>query len=237
MSIKSNVSEGALADAQVQMLRAAMQENPLPDGVTVKFKGQEEDSQEAMTFLINAFIGSIFLMLVILITQFNSFYQAFIVLSAIVFSTAGVLIGVLFSGQAFGIVMGGIGVIALAGIVVNNNIVLIDTYNDLKAKGLDSKEAILRTCAQRIRPVLLTSVTTILGLMPMVFALTISIIDRDFSIGAPSAQWWTMLASTIAGGLTFATILTLLVTPSLLMLGANLKQGVRKSGSVKEVLS
>jgi multidrug efflux pump len=171
-----------------------------------------------MVFLSNAFIVAIFLMLVILLTQFNSFYQAFIVLSAIVFSTAGVLLGLIATGQAFGIVMGGIGVIALAGIVVNNNIVLIDTYNDLKSKGMATKEAILRTSAQRIRPVLLTSVTAILGLMPMVFALTIDVIDRNISVGAPSAQWWTTLASTIAGGLTFATVLTLLITPSLLML-------------------
>jgi multidrug efflux pump len=218
ISIKSSVREDLLADAQVKKLREALAENPLPAGVNVKFKGQDEDSQEAMVFLSNAFIVAIFLMLVILLTQFNSFYQAFIVLSAIVFSTAGVLLGLIATGQAFGIVMGGIGVIALAGIVVNNNIVLIDTYNDLKSKGMATKEAILRTSAQRIRPVLLTSVTTILGLMPMVFALTIDVIDRNISVGAPSAQWWTTLASTIAGGLTFATVLTLLITPSLLML-------------------
>ena len=165
---------------------------------------------------------------VILLLQFNSFYQAFIVLSAIVFSTAGVLLGLVASGQAFGIVMGGIGVIALAGIVVNNNIVLIDTFNDLKSRGMDTKEAILRTSAQRIRPVLLTSFTTILGLIPMVFALTIDVIDREISVGAPSAQWWTMLASTIAGGLTFATILTLLITPSLLMLGDQINKFVKE---------
>ncbi|MBT1452441.1 efflux RND transporter permease subunit [Glaciecola sp. XM2] len=229
MSIKSNVADDLLPDAQVKELRAALMENPLPRGVTLKFKGQDEDSQEAMGFLTNAFIASIFLMLVILVTQFNSFYQAFIVLSAIVFSTAGVLLGLLATGQAFGIVMGGIGVIALAGIVVNNNIVLIDTYNDLVSQGVLGKDAILRTCAQRIRPVLLTSVTTILGLMPMVFALTINILERDISIGAPSAQWWTMLASTIAGGLTFATVLTLFVTPSLLMLADNIRTKKVKS--------
>nr|WP_136250248.1 efflux RND transporter permease subunit [Ningiella ruwaisensis] len=228
MSIKSAVREDLLADAQSQKLRQALAENPLPTGTKATFKGQDEDSQEAMTFLSNAFIVAIFLMLVILITQFNSFYQAFIVLSAIIFSTAGVLLGLLATGQAFGIVMGGIGVIALAGIVVNNNIVLIDTYNDLKKKGMDTKEAILRTSAQRIRPVLLTSVTTVLGLLPMVFALTIDILGRNISIGAPSAQWWTTLASTIAGGLAFATLLTLLITPSLLMLEDKLKRVKQK---------
>lgn len=224
MSIKAAVREDLLADTQSQKLRQALVQNPLPEGTSASFKGQDEDSQEAMNFLSNAFLAAIFLMLIILITQFNSFYQAFIVLSAIIFSTAGVLLGLLATGQAFGIVMGGIGVIALAGIVVNNNIVLIDTYNDLKKSGMDTKEAILRTSAQRIRPVLLTSVTTVLGLLPMVFALTIDILGRDISVGAPSAQWWTTLASTIAGGLTFATVLTLLITPSLLMLEDKLKR-------------
>lgn len=159
-------------------------------------------------------------MLIILVTQFNSFYQALLVMSAIVFSTAGVLLGLLVTGLPFGIVMGGIGVIALAGIVVNNNIVLIDTYNEFRQRVSDPKEAILRTAAQRMRPVLLTSVTTVLGLMPMVFALTIDVFELSVLVGAPSSQWWTQLSSAIAGGLTFATILTLFLTPCLLMLGA-----------------
>jgi multidrug efflux pump len=123
------------------------------------------------------------------------------------------------TGQAFGIVMVGLGVIALAGIVVNNNIVLIDTYNDLRKGGMEPVEAVLRTGAQRLRPVMLTSITTVLGLMPMVLALNIDIVGRDFNVGAPSTQWWTQLSSAIAGGLTFATILTLVLTPALLMLG------------------
>jgi len=133
----------------------------------------------------------------------------------------------LVTGQPFGIVMCGIGVIALAGIVVNNNIILIDTFNDVKAQGVPAKEAILRTAAQRMRPVLLTSITTVLGLMPMVFGLSIDIIGQDISIGAPSTQWWTQLSSAIAGGLTFATVLTLVLTPCLLMLGENVSVWVR----------
>jgi multidrug efflux pump len=222
MMIKAGIEPGLLADDQVNKIKSALAKIEIPQGVNVSFKGQDEDMQETMTFLMNAFITAIFLMMIILVTQFNSFYQAFLVLSAIVFSTAGVLLGLLFTGQTFGIVMGGIGVIALAGIVVNNNIVLIDTFNDLKKKGLPSTEAILRTAAQRMRPVLLTSITTVLGLMPMMFALTIDVIGRDISVGAPSAQWWTQLASAIAGGLTFATILTLFLTPCLLMIGENI---------------
>ena len=137
------------------------------------------------------------------------------------FSTGGVLLGHLIMNKPFGIVMSGVGVITLAGIVVNNNIVFIDTYNVLRSRGADAFEAILRTCAVRLRPVLLTTVTTILGLMPMVFALNIDLIARDVSVGAPSTQYWTQLSSAVAGGLAFATILTLLLTPSLLMIQAN----------------
>ncbi|MEQ3658167.1 MAG: efflux RND transporter permease subunit [Glaciecola sp.] len=222
MTIKAAVDPELLPDAQVNKIKEALQGLELPRGINVKFKGQDEDIQETMTFLSKAFITAIFLMSIILVTQFNSFYQAMLVLSAIVFSTAGVLLGLLVTGQAFGVVMVGLGVIALAGIVVNNNIVLIDTYNDLKKRGMSAQEALLRTGAQRMRPVLLTSVTTVLGLLPMVFALTIDIVGRDLSIGAPSAQWWTQLASAIAGGLTFATLLTLFLTPCLLMLGENM---------------
>jgi len=221
LSIKAGVDTNVLADDQVKKIKNSLSSVDIIDGIQVKFKGQDEDMQETMVFLVVAFLTAIFLMIIILVTQFNSYYQAILVLSAIVFSTAGVLLGLLVTGQTFGVVMGGIGVIALAGIVVNNNIVLIDTFNDLRKSGLPIKEAILRTAAQRMRPVLLTSITTVLGLLPMVFALTINIAGRDISVGAPSAQWWTQLASAIAGGLTFATVLTLFLTPCLLMLGEN----------------
>ena len=133
-------------------------------------------------------------------------------------STAGVLIGLMITGQAFGIVMTGVGVIALAGIVVNNNIVLIDTYNVLRKEGYAVIDAILRTGAQRLRPVMLTTITTILGLLPMVLQLNLDFFERTAVFGAPSTQWWTQLATAIAGGLTFATVLTLVLTPCLIVL-------------------
>lgn len=221
ITVNADVEEGLLVDDQVRKLRAALPQAGLDPSINIGFKGQDEDQREAGAFLTRAFVIAIFLMTAILVTQFNSFYQAGLVLSAIIFSTAGVLLGLLVTGQPFGIVMGGIGVIALAGIVVNNNIVLIDTYNDLRKQGLGASEAILRTAAQRLRPVMLTSVTTVLGLLPMVFALSIDIIGQDIAVGAPSTQWWTQLSSAIAGGLTFATILTLVLTPCMLMMGDN----------------
>jgi len=156
------------------------------------------------------------------VTQFNSIYQALLILTAVVFSTGGVLLGHLLLGMPFGIIMSSVGVITLAGIVVNNNIVFIDTYNVLRSRGTDFFDAILRTCAVRLRPVLLTTVTTIIGLMPMVLGVNVNLIAREISIGAPSSQWWTQLASSVAGGLAFATVLTLFLTPSLLMIQANL---------------
>lgn len=218
ITIAADVAPGVLANDQIIALQTAFDRMNLPDSVNINFAGEAEDQQEAMNFLIAAFFSAIGLMFLILLTQFNSFWQAFIVMSAIVFSIAGVLLGLLITGRPFGVVMGGIGVIALAGIVVNNNIVLIDTFNQLKSQGVSSLEAALRTGAQRFRPVVLTSITTALGLMPMVIGLNINFFTREVIYGAPSTQWWTELSAAIAGGLVFATILTLLVTPAMLML-------------------
>ncbi len=224
-TIEANVAPGVLVNNQVLALTAALEAADLPDGVNYSFAGEAEDQEESMAFLIGAFIAAILLMFVILVLQFNSFFQAFIVMSAIVFSIAGVLLGLLVTGRPFGVVMGGIGVIALAGIVVNNNIVLIDTYNDLKASGQSPLEAALRTGAQRLRPVILTSVTTALGLMPMVIGVNLNFFTREIVYGAPSTQWWTELSSAIAGGLVIATVLTLVVTPAMLMLGERNRRG------------
>lgn len=229
ITIESDVAPDVLVNDQVLKLRAALQQMDLPDNVTWSFAGEAEDQQDAMIFLIGAFITAIGLMFAILVTQFNSFYQALVVMSAIIFSVAGVLLGLLVTGRPFGVVMGGIGVIALAGIVVNNNIVLIDTFNDLKKTGMAPLEAALRTGAQRLRPVVLTSLTTALGLMPMVIGLNIDFANRSIVHGAPSTQWWTELSSAIAGGLAVATVLTLVVTPAMLMLRERRKPSTRKN--------
>ncbi|MFT6168602.1 MAG: multidrug efflux pump [Celeribacter sp.] len=218
-TIEANVAPGILVNDQVIALTAALNAAELPEGVEFSFGGEAEDQQESMVFLMSAFAAAIFLMFFILVLQFNNFFQAFVVMSAIVFSIAGVLLGLIVTGRPFGVVMGGIGVIALAGIVVNNNIVLIDTYNALKKSGQSPREAALRTGAQRLRPVFLTSVTTALGLMPMVIGLNLNFFTREMVLGAPSTQWWTELSSAIVGGLVVATVLTLVATPAMLMLG------------------
>ncbi|MCW4148498.1 efflux RND transporter permease subunit [Halomonas sp. 18H] len=218
ITIDADLAPGYLADERLNALLEAGNDS-LPDGLMVNVAGEQEDQQESMQFLASAFLIAIGLMALILVTQFNSFYQAGLVLSAIMFSTAGVLMGLLITGQAFGIVMVGMGVIALAGIVVNNNIVLIDTYNELRDQGMTPVEAALEAGCLRLRPVLLTAITTVLGLMPMVLGINVDLFTPALGFNAPSAQWWTQMSSAIAGGLTFATALTLLLTPCMLVIG------------------
>ncbi|CAH6781619.1 putative multidrug resistance protein [Vibrio chagasii] len=223
VNIMADMEEGYNLALELPKIELALSELGLPDSVDFRIRGQNEEQENSSAFLQSAFLVALAVMALILITQFNSFYQAFLILSAVLFSTVGVFVGLLIFQRPFGIVMSGIGVIALAGIVVNNNIVLIDTYNQLIKRGLDKRDAILRTGVQRLRPVMLTTVTTILGLMPMVLEMNIDLINQKIEFGAPSTQWWSQLATAIAGGLAFATVLTLVLTPCLLMLGRNNK--------------
>jgi multidrug efflux pump len=221
LSIDADVAAGVLVDDVVRQLKAEIPDLGVDPRVSWAFSGSTQDQQEDMQFLERAMLMALAIMAVILVTQFNSIYQALLILTAVLFSTGGVLLGHLIMAKPFGVIMSSVGVITLAGIVVNNNIVFIDTYNVLRGRGEKPFDAILRTCAIRLRPVLLTTVTTIVGLLPMVFGVNIDLVGRDVSIGAPSSQWWTQLASSVAGGLAFATLLTLLLTPSLLMIQAN----------------
>ena len=227
-TVTANVAEGTLTDTKVQELRTWMDGVEIPEGLIVRFRGEDEEQKESMVFLSKAFFVAIFIMAIILVTQFNSFFQAFLVLTAVIFSTIGVFLGLIITGQPFGVVMNGVGVISLAGIVVNNNIVLIDTFDYHRKSGASVAEAVLRTGAQRLRPVMLTTVTTILGLMPMVLRLNIDLIGRDITYNAPSTQWWVQLATSVAFGLFFATFLTLILTPCMLVLGDNCGRWIRQ---------
>lgn len=222
MTVKADVLPGILADNKQTEIRSWIENDAgLDPGIKITFKGEDEEQKKASAFLSRAFGIALFLMAIILVTQFNRFYSAFLILTAVIMSTVGVMLGLLIIAQPFSIVMSGIGVIALAGIVVNNNIVLIDTFDRLAKTAKTPMEAILRTGAQRLRPVLLTTATTIFGLLPMVTRVNIDFVTREVSIGAPSTQWWQQLSTAIAFGLAFATILTMIVTPSLLMVRAN----------------
>lgn len=220
-TVKADVQEGILANEKLLEVQEWLKKQDIPPSVNIKFKGEDEEQKKAAAFLSKAFLIAVFLITIILVTQFNRFYSAFLILTAVIMSTIGVFIGLLLTGQPFGIVMSGVGVIALAGIVVNNNIVLIDTFDKEMLRAKTQREAIMETGKQRLRPVLLTTITTILGLMPMVLQINIDFINRVVDVGAPSTQWWVQLSTSIVFGLTFATILTLIVTPCLLMLRSN----------------
>jgi multidrug efflux pump len=222
--IEANVQEGVNDAYKRAQIMAVLDQTTFPPGVSYKFKGDAEQMADTGAFLGGAFLLAIFMMAIILVTQFNSLFKAGLVLSAIVLSFAGVFMGLMIRGEPFGLVMSGVGMIALAGIVVNNNIVLIDTYSRLRRQGIDTVNAALRTGSERLRPVLLTTITTVCGLIPMVYQLNIDLIGRGLLVNAPSSQWWTQLSTAIAGGLTFATILTLILTPCLLVANDQWKQ-------------
>ena len=215
-----------LADGELRMLpvnpneRIAtmtqwLETDPFPVGIDHEWTGDQEDQEESGAFLSQAFAGALFLMFIILLAQFNSFYNALLVLLAVVLSTTGVLIGMLVMQQPFSIIMTGTGIVALAGIVVNNNIVLIDTYQEYE-RYMPRIEAIIRTAQARIRPVLLTTITTMAGLAPMMFGLSLDFGAGGYTIDSPTALWWKQLATAVVFGLGIATVLTLVVTPSLL---------------------
>ena len=200
---------------RIGVLTEWLDSDPFPDTVTWEWTGDQEEQAESGAFLQNAFLGALGLMFIILLTQFNSFYNSVLVLLAVVLSTTGVLIGMMVMQQPFSIIMTGTGIVALAGIVVNNNIVLIDTYQEY-SQYMPRIEAIVRTAESRIRPVLLTTITTMAGLTPMMFGLSFDFIGGGYSIDSPTALWWKQLATAVVFGLGIATVLTLVVTPSLL---------------------
>jgi multidrug efflux pump len=202
---------------RISLITEWLETSPLPQGIEWEWTGDQEDQAESGAFLQNAFIGALGLMFIILLAQFNSIYNSVLVLLAVILSTTGVLIGMLVMDQAFSIIMTGTGIVALAGIVVNNNIVLIDTYQEYSAY-MPRLEAIIRTAEARIRPVLLTTITTMAGLTPMMFGLSLDFIGGGYTIDAPTALWWKQLATAVVFGLGIATLLTLVFTPSMLAL-------------------
>ncbi|MDG2243007.1 MAG: efflux RND transporter permease subunit [Rhodospirillaceae bacterium] len=217
MKVSADPMPGYFSGLQVVRLKQWLAGQDVPTNVEVIFKGEEADSEASSSFLTNAFLLAIFMMGIILLAQFNSFYSVFIVLTAVVLSTSGVFLGLLVTGSSFSIVMSGIGTIALAGIVVNNNIVLIDTFNKFNDGARSLREAVIKTGEDRLRPVLLTTGTTVLGLVPTATQFNVDFFNRTVSIGDPATEWWAYMSQAIIYGLLFATALTLIVTPCMLM--------------------
>jgi len=221
IDLQADLISGALrlvpvnANERIAEITKWLDTQPLPDGVTYEWTGDQEDQADSQAFLSSAFTAALGLMFIILLAQFNSIYNSVLVLLAVVLSTTGVLIGMLVMDQTFSIIMTGTGIVALAGIVVNNNIILIDTYQEF-SQYMPRIEAIIRTAQARIRPVLLTTITTMAGLAPMMFGLSLDFANGGYTIDSPTALWWKQLATAVVFGLGVATVLTLMVTPSML---------------------
>ncbi|MDU8926397.1 efflux RND transporter permease subunit [Alisedimentitalea sp. MJ-SS2] len=205
------------ANERIETLTRWLETSPFPANIGWEWTGDQDDQAESQAFLTSAFAGALGLMFIILLAQFNSFYNSVLVLLAVVLSTTGVLIGMLVMDQTFSIIMTGTGIVALAGIVVNNNIVLIDTYQEYSGY-MPRIEAIIRTAEDRIRPVLLTTITTMAGLAPMMFGLSLDFFFGGYTIDSPTSLWWKQLATAVVFGLGIATVLTLVFTPSMLAL-------------------
>jgi multidrug efflux pump subunit AcrB len=207
----------------------------LPAGYLIGYSGEQEEQQKAAAFLSKAFIGAVLLIMLVLVTQFNSLLQMLIVMTSVVLSLTGVFLGLMLTATPFGIIMTGIGVISLAGVVVNNAIVLIDYINQLQKDGVELREALLRAGVVRFRPVLLTAATTILGLLPMALGISYNFRTFSWDIGGESADWWGPMAVAVIFGLAVATLLTLVVVPVLYSLAWSLREAwgrlaARKSG-------
>ena len=218
MNVKANVlsEQGVTPDEKVAELDSWLKSQTWPESVSFRFRGADEEQKESGEFLVKAMVGSLFLMFIILVTQFNSFYQTSLTLLTVILSVFGVLVGMMVTGQKFSIIMTGTGVVALAGIVVNNAIVLIDTYNRLLDEGTDPIDAVMKTAVQRVRPILLTTITTIAGLIPMATQVNLNFFDQVVTQGGITSTWWVQLSTAIIFGLAFSTILTLLLIPTLL---------------------
>ena len=234
--IRANPMPGVVADNKVQELAQYMEDTPTAPGVTYLFRGANEEQDDAAAFLSTAFSLAMALMAILLVTQFNSYYQALLILSSVLLSTAGVLLGLLITGQTFSIILTGIGIVALAGIIVNNNIVLIDTFNHLREQHKDwsLSDIIVHTGVQRLRPVFLTTFTTGFGLLPLAMHVSVDLIGAEIEVGGPITSQWVSLASAIVFGLSFGTILTLVVTPAMLALPDRLRSLLGKLPGIRK---
>ena len=217
IDVRGNAREQGTGGAIVTELKAFIDAQAIPPGVEVRFEGADEDTAEAGAFFAGAALAALFMMAVILLWQFNNFWQVALTLSAVILSTAGVLVGVNLLLPYVSILMIGTGIVALAGIVVNNNIILIDTFNRLREDGRSPEDAAIATAAQRIRPILLTTGTTMFGLFPMIIQMSVSFADGAINFGGASSEWWVQLATAVVFGLGFSTMMILLVTPAWLL--------------------
>lgn len=213
ITVSANAAEGYNGNDVLAAVQERLNNFDLPPNYNISYTGQSEEQDKASAFLGRAFLIAILLIFMILVIQFNSMSQPLIIMSAVIISLIGVFIGLIVYAMPFGIIMTGIGVISLAGVVVNNNIVLIDYTNVLRRRGLTRREAVVTAGLRRFRPVTLTAITTVLGLIPLSFGFGFDIYSFQFTTGSESAEFWKSMGIAVIFGLAFATFLTLIIVP------------------------
>jgi CzcA family heavy metal efflux pump len=215
VTIEGQIAEGYNENAVREKVIAWIDETEHPPGFDVRLGGANDEQQAAQAFLTRAFAIAIFLIAIVLVTQFNRFDLPLIIMASVVLSLVGVLWGLILTGTPFGVIMTGLGVISLAGVVVNNAIVLLDYVEQLRERGSTMREALIRAGTARFRPVILTALTTILGLVPMAIGISIDFKKLEIIHGTQSTEWWGPMAVAVIFGLAFATVLTLLMVPTM----------------------
>lgn len=215
-------------------VQAALKDFALPSGYTIAFTGQNEEQEEAQSFLGRAFVVALFLIALVIVAQFNSVLQTLIVMSSVILSLTGVFLGLLVCNMPFSVIMTGIGCISLAGVVVNNAIVLIDFINVRRQEGASTNDAIVEAGITRFRPVMLTAITTVLGLVPMATGVNYDFLKQQWIIGGESTEWWGPMAIAVIFGLSFATLLTLIVVPTLYSLSVSFTNLFRRAENASE---
>ena len=222
--VRANVKLGVNANAETAKIQSWLATQNFTHDVRVSFKGGAEEQNESGNFLVIAALLALFLIAMVLLMLFNSFYHATLILIAVILAMIGSLLGMVVMREPFSIIMSGTGMLALAGIVVNHNIVLIDTFHRLRDAGMDPIEAVIRSSAQRLRPVFLTTITAIGGLLPMMFAIEIDFSTREVTVGGPNGMMWVGLSTAIVFGLAFSKLITLGLVPSMLALPYKMRE-------------
>lgn len=229
VTVSANAASGYLPAKLLEEAQTRLVDVKVPPGYEIRYTGENEDQQQAAAFLGKALLAALFIIILILVTQFNSLLQPLIIMGSVIMSLIGVFLALFFAQMPFGVIMSGIGIISLAGVAVNNGIVLIDFANQLRARGMSVREAASVAGAVRMRPVILTATTTVLGLAPLVFGVSFDFVNTQIVVGGRSVEMWGPMAVVVAFGLIVSTGLTLIVVPVMYDLFESTSEKVRKA--------
>ena len=232
MTVAANLEEGFSSEDKIASIKAWQETQEWPASVKIVYGGAAEQVDDTNAFIVSAFGAAMFLIFLILLLEYNSFYQVLVTLSTVIMSLAGVLLGMLVTGMSFSAIMTGLGIVALAGIVVKNGIVLIDTYNHYnRDEHVEPVKAMLITISQRVRPVLLTAMVTGLGVIPMAMNVEFDFIRREIVVGGIAGSWFIHLSAALVSGLFVSTALTLVMVPVMIVAPTVLKEQIKWLGA------